>query len=69
VTLFGEDTPRALLERLRPDVLVKGADYTRDTVVGADLVEGYGGRVALAELSAGHSTSATLARLRGHEKS
>jgi D-beta-D-heptose 7-phosphate kinase/D-beta-D-heptose 1-phosphate adenosyltransferase len=65
VVLFEADTPLALLEALKPDVLVKGADYTRDTVVGADLVEGYGGRVVLAELSAGHSTTATLARLRG----
>ena len=65
VVLFEDDTPLALLDALKPDVLVKGADYTRDTVVGADLVEGYGGRVVLAELSAGHSTTATLARLRG----
>jgi D-beta-D-heptose 7-phosphate kinase/D-beta-D-heptose 1-phosphate adenosyltransferase len=65
VVLFEEDTPLALLEALKPDVLVKGADYTRETVVGADLVEGYGGRIVLAELSAGHSTTATLARLRG----
>jgi len=65
VVPFEEDTPRALLAALKPDVLVKGADYTRATVVGADLVEGYGGRVVLAELAAGHSTTATLARLRG----
>jgi D-beta-D-heptose 7-phosphate kinase/D-beta-D-heptose 1-phosphate adenosyltransferase len=65
VVPFEEDTPLALLAALRPDVLVKGADYTRDTVVGADMVEGYGGRVVLAELAAGHSTTATLARLRG----
>ncbi|MBK1670867.1 bifunctional heptose 7-phosphate kinase/heptose 1-phosphate adenyltransferase [Rhodovibrio sodomensis] len=65
VVLFEEDTPLDLLRALKPDVLVKGADYTRDTVVGADLVESYGGRVALADLSAGHSTTATLARLRG----
>ena len=65
VVLFEEDTPLALLAALKPDVLVKGADYTRDTVVGADLVEGYGGRVVLADLAAGHSTTATLARLRG----
>jgi D-beta-D-heptose 7-phosphate kinase/D-beta-D-heptose 1-phosphate adenosyltransferase len=65
VVLFEEDTPLTLLEALKPDVLVKGADYTRDTVVGADLVEGYGGRVVLAELADGHSTTATLARLRG----
>lgn len=63
VVLFGEDTPLMLIEALRPDVLVKGADYTVETVVGADLVRGYGGRVLLADLVAGQSTTATLARV------
>jgi len=65
VTVFDEDTPEALLRALRPDLLVKGADYTRDTVVGADLVESWGGRVLLAALLPGHSTTATVNRLRG----
>jgi D-beta-D-heptose 7-phosphate kinase/D-beta-D-heptose 1-phosphate adenosyltransferase len=65
VCLFEEDTPIELIKRIRPDLLIKGADYTRDTVVGADLVESWGGSVALAELLPGHSTTATLARLRG----
>jgi D-beta-D-heptose 7-phosphate kinase/D-beta-D-heptose 1-phosphate adenosyltransferase len=64
VCIFEEDTPRALIRMLRPDVLVKGADYALDQVVGADLVRGRGGRVMLAELLPGHSTSATVARLR-----
>jgi D-beta-D-heptose 7-phosphate kinase/D-beta-D-heptose 1-phosphate adenosyltransferase len=64
VTVFGEDTPEALIAALRPDVLVKGADYTVDTVVGAELVKSYGGRVVLAELLPGHSTTATVAKLR-----
>jgi D-beta-D-heptose 7-phosphate kinase/D-beta-D-heptose 1-phosphate adenosyltransferase len=63
VVIFGEDTPLSLIEDLRPDVLVKGADYTEDTVVGADLVRGYGGKVVLAALAEGHSTSATIARI------
>ncbi len=63
VVVFGEDTPLALIQALRPDVLVKGADYTVDTVVGAELVQSYGGHVLLAELSAGHSTTATIARI------
>ncbi|MGF1592335.1 MAG: D-glycero-beta-D-manno-heptose 1-phosphate adenylyltransferase [Kiloniellaceae bacterium] len=63
VVVFGEDTPLALIEALRPDVLVKGADYRVDQVVGADLVQGYGGRVVLAALAPGHSTTATLERL------
>jgi len=63
VVIFGEDTPLALIERLRPDVLVKGADYTLDEVVGAEVVQGYGGRVLLADLVDGFSTTATLERL------
>ena len=65
VTIFEEDTPETLITALRPDVLVKGADYTIDQVVGADLVRSWGGRVLLAELLPGNSTSATIARLRG----
>lgn len=64
VVIFSEDTPLSLLERLRPDVLVKGADYAINEVVGADLVQGYGGRVVLADLAEGHSTTNTIARLK-----
>ena len=63
VVIFEEDTPEKLIRALRPDVLVKGADYTIDKVVGADLVQGWGGRVVLAELAPGHSTTATIARM------
>lgn len=63
VTPFAEDTPLRLIEALRPDVLVKGADYRRDQVVGADLVVGWGGSVVLADLAPGHSTTATIARI------
>ena len=63
VVVFEEDTPMALLEALRPDVLVKGADYRLDQVVGADLVQGYGGKVLLAKLAPGHSTTDTIERL------
>ncbi|WP_299620283.1 D-glycero-beta-D-manno-heptose 1-phosphate adenylyltransferase [Pelagibius sp.] len=65
VVIFGEDTPLALIEALRPEVLVKGADYRLDQVVGAEEVRRYGGRVVLADLSPGHSTSATIERLAG----
>jgi D-beta-D-heptose 7-phosphate kinase/D-beta-D-heptose 1-phosphate adenosyltransferase len=64
VVVFGEDTPQALIEALRPDVLVKGADYARAAVVGGDFVESYGGRVVLAELVASYSTTATIAALK-----
>jgi D-beta-D-heptose 7-phosphate kinase/D-beta-D-heptose 1-phosphate adenosyltransferase len=63
VVVFGEDTPLSLISLLAPDVLVKGADYTVETVVGADLVEGWGGRVLLASLEPGHSTTETIRRL------
>lgn len=63
VVIFGEDTPLSLIQALRPDVLVKGADYTVETVVGADIVQGYGGRVMLAKLEDGFSTTATIARM------
>jgi D-beta-D-heptose 7-phosphate kinase/D-beta-D-heptose 1-phosphate adenosyltransferase len=65
VCLFEDDTPLAILKLIKPDLLVKGADYTHDTVVGAKEVESWGGKVALAQLLPGHSTTATLARLRG----
>ncbi len=63
VTIFGEDTPLALIEQIRPDVLVKGSDYTIATVVGAEVVQRHGGRVILAELVPGHSTTGTIAKL------
>jgi D-beta-D-heptose 7-phosphate kinase/D-beta-D-heptose 1-phosphate adenosyltransferase len=63
VVVFEEDTPRALIAELKPDALVKGADYRLDQVVGADIVEAYGGKVVLAELLPGHSTTATIARI------
>jgi D-beta-D-heptose 7-phosphate kinase / D-beta-D-heptose 1-phosphate adenosyltransferase len=57
VLVFDEDTPRRLIEALQPDVLIKGGDYTRDHVVGAEIVEARGGRVVLVDLVTGHSTS------------
>ncbi len=63
VVVFDEDTPLALIERLRPDILVKGADYTVEEVVGAAEVQAYGGTVVLAELTEGQSTTAMVARL------
>ena len=64
VVVFDEDTPLALIRRLRPDVLVKGADYARDAIVGADDVEGWGGRVVRVPLVRDHSTTNLLAKLR-----
>jgi D-beta-D-heptose 7-phosphate kinase/D-beta-D-heptose 1-phosphate adenosyltransferase len=69
VVIFSEDTPIHLIEVLEPDVLVKGADYTVDTVVGADLVLRKGGKVVLADLLAGHSTTETVKRVATTAKS
>jgi D-beta-D-heptose 7-phosphate kinase/D-beta-D-heptose 1-phosphate adenosyltransferase len=63
VVIFSEDTPYELIQALRPDVLVKGADYTVDKVVGADLVRGWGGEVVLVDLVPGQSTTNTLKRV------
>jgi len=64
VVLFDEATPLSLIEALRPDVLVKGGDYTRATMAGADQVESWGGRVLTVPLLPGHSTTSLLERLR-----
>jgi D-beta-D-heptose 7-phosphate kinase/D-beta-D-heptose 1-phosphate adenosyltransferase len=65
VVIFGEDTPIDLIRAVRPDVLIKGSDYTLETVIGAEFVQSYGGRIYLAKLAAGHSTSETIARIAG----
>jgi D-beta-D-heptose 7-phosphate kinase/D-beta-D-heptose 1-phosphate adenosyltransferase len=64
VVVFAEDTPAELIDRLRPDVLVKGADYRPDQVVGADAVRSWGGEVWLAPVLEGNSSSGTIARIR-----
>jgi D-beta-D-heptose 7-phosphate kinase/D-beta-D-heptose 1-phosphate adenosyltransferase len=64
VAPFDDDTPLRLIEALRPDVLIKGADYSVEQVVGGDLVRGWGGEVRLADIVEGHSTTAAIARLR-----
>ena len=64
VVLFDEDTPLALIRTLRPDVLVKGADYALEAIVGAKEVEGWGGRVVRVPLVKDQSTTRLLERLR-----
>lgn len=64
VVLFDEDTPLQLIERFKPDVLIKGQDYTVDTVVGADVVQAYGGQVYLAALAPELSTTRTIEKIR-----
>ena len=68
VAPFDEDTPLELIRAARPDVLVKGADYTEADVVGGDLVRGWGGEVRLAPLVDGYSTTAAILRMVGEDK-
>ncbi|KAK0359563.1 hypothetical protein LTR94_030829, partial [Friedmanniomyces endolithicus] len=68
VTSFDDPTPIDLIARLRPDVLIKGADYTREGVVGGDLVESWGGEVRLAEFKDGYSTTRTIEKMAGGGK-
>ena len=64
VVVFDEETPHELIAALQPDVLVKGADWAADAIVGRDVVEARGGRVVRVPIEAGHSTSALLERIR-----
>jgi rfaE bifunctional protein nucleotidyltransferase chain/domain len=65
VVLFEEDTPIELVRAIEPDVIVKGGDYSPETIVGADLVTARGGRVVVIPLVDGHSTTSTIEKLRG----
>ncbi|CAN5574775.1 hypothetical protein BH09GEM1_BH09GEM1_31760 [soil metagenome] len=65
VVIFDQDTPIELVRALRPDVLVKGGDYSEATIVGAPEVRGWGGDVHVVPLTPGHSTTNLLRKLRG----
>jgi D-glycero-beta-D-manno-heptose 1-phosphate adenylyltransferase len=64
VVIFDEDTPHELVAALRPDVLVKGADWAEDAIVGRDIVEGRGGRVVRVPIEPGHSTTRIVEKIR-----
>ena len=64
VVIFEEDTPIELITRIRPSVLVKGGDYTRDQVVGHEVVETNGGEVLLVDILEGFSTTSLVKRAR-----
>jgi rfaE bifunctional protein nucleotidyltransferase chain/domain len=64
VVVFGEDTPARIIEVVQPDVLVKGADWPADQIVGRDTVEARGGRVVRVALEQGYSTTAIVERIR-----
>jgi D-beta-D-heptose 7-phosphate kinase/D-beta-D-heptose 1-phosphate adenosyltransferase len=65
VVVFDEDTPLELVRTLQPDVIVKGGDYSPDTIVGADVVSARGGRVVVIPLVPGQSTTSIIEKLRG----
>lgn len=65
VVVFDEQTPQAIISALQPDVLVKGADWGEDAIVGREVVEARGGRVVRIALAPGYSTTAILERVRG----
>ena len=64
VVVFDEDTPHEIIVALQPDVLVKGADWAADAIVGRDVVEARGGRVVRVPIETGHSTSALVEKIR-----
>jgi D-glycero-beta-D-manno-heptose 1-phosphate adenylyltransferase len=64
VVIFDEPTPRELIAALQPDVLVKGADWAMDAIVGRDIVEARGGRVVRVAIEPGHSTTTIVDRIR-----
>jgi D-beta-D-heptose 7-phosphate kinase/D-beta-D-heptose 1-phosphate adenosyltransferase len=64
VVIFDEDTPHAIISALQPDVLVKGADWAADRIVGRDVVEARGGRVVRVSVETGYSTTALVAKIR-----
>lgn len=64
VTVFGEDTPKELIEFLLPDILIKGSDYTVETIVGADIVLKHGGEVKTINLVDGFSTTNIIEKIK-----
>ena len=66
VVVFDEDTPHAVIDAIQPDVLVKGADWAEDAIVGRDIVEARGGRVVRVAIEQGYSTTALLKKIQSH---
>jgi D-beta-D-heptose 7-phosphate kinase/D-beta-D-heptose 1-phosphate adenosyltransferase len=65
VTIFDEETPHAVITELQPDILVKGADWAANAIVGRDVVEARGGQVVRIPVEQGHSTTSIVQRIRG----
>jgi rfaE bifunctional protein nucleotidyltransferase chain/domain len=64
ICFFGEDTPLELIETIKPDVIVKGGDYTPETVVGNDFIKTYGGEVVIIPTMEGFSTTNTIGKMK-----
>jgi rfaE bifunctional protein nucleotidyltransferase chain/domain len=64
VVVFDEETPHDIINALQPDILVKGADWAEDAIVGRDIVEARGGKVVRMQIENGHSTTAIVERIR-----
>jgi D-beta-D-heptose 7-phosphate kinase/D-beta-D-heptose 1-phosphate adenosyltransferase len=64
VVVFDEETPHDIIDALQPDILVKGADWAEDAIVGRDIVEARGGKVVRMQIEKGHSTTAIVERIR-----
>lgn len=67
VALFDDETPARLIERVRPEILVKGGDYSIETIVGAPFVQSYGGQVKVLPFSEGFSTTSIIAKMKKNE--
>jgi rfaE bifunctional protein nucleotidyltransferase chain/domain len=68
VVIFDDETPHAIIAALEPDVLVKGADWAQDAIVGRAIVEGRGGRVVRVPIEPGYSTSRIIAKIRSTDR-
>lgn len=67
IIIFNEDTPLELIRAIKPEVLVKGGDYTRETIIGAEDVLANGGRIEIIKLIEGYSTTAIEQKIAGHK--
>lgn len=63
VTIFGDETPERLIKTLKPDILVKGADWKAKDIIGADFVKSYGGKVKIISFIKGHSTTSVIRKI------
>lgn len=65
VVIFDEPDPHAIISRLQPDILVKGADWAEDAIIGRDVVEARGGKVVRIQMAEGYSTTGIISRIKG----